>query len=152
MANEVSVATQVSKTRACKPGKILVYRFTYMLRLGECRLSLCGFNIRFLSRCVCVSVCHCVCVSVYVWLCVCMRFSMFVSAFVMRSYVCSCASACSCMCGFLTASCSLCMWCLCGSCLAGGSSDRRVRCLLLFCVCACVYVHLNKPVPSVQEL
>ena len=63
-----------------------------MLRLGESRLPLYGFNIRFLSRCVCVSVCHCVCVSVYVWLCVCMRFSMFVSAFVMRSYVCSCAS------------------------------------------------------------
>ena len=77
-------------------------------------------------------------VSVYVFACVCMRFCMFVSAFLMRSYVHSCAFALSCMCGLLTASCSSCMLCLCGSCLAGGSSDRTVPffglCLHAHCI------------------
>ena len=76
-------------------------------------------------------------VSVYVFACVCMRFCMFVSAFLMRSYVHSCAFALSCMCGLLTASCSSCMLCLCGSCLAGGSSDRTASFFSPLCVWVC---------------
>jgi hypothetical protein len=66
MANEVSVATQVSKTRAFKQ------RRTPLPLPCVCALAF-------------------VRVSVWVFACVCMHFCMFVSAPVMRYYVRSCA-------------------------------------------------------------
>ena len=106
MANEVSVATQVSKTRAFKPGrtpplqKMENDRFTYM-RFVVCVLYalLYAFSCKEFISCLAMSSrlavgssdrrvgSAFVRVSVWVFACVCMRFCMFVSAFVMRSYV-----------------------------------------------------------------